>query len=484
MVTKPYLELLAADELEAIHNASLRVLQEVGLAIDSEKALKLLADAGCKVSFSEHTVKIQPELVHELRKKLPASVRLYAREPESDLPLTDGEMYTRLSGNCLRVIDLQTGVGRLATTRDQEDFVKLSDALNNVNIISPPFATCDVPPEIRDIYGAECVLRGTRKHAHLPAYSSKNLELIIELASIVAGGADKLAKRPIVSFFGCPERALYYGDVADMIMKAASYNLPVGILPTVVAGGTAPITLAGMLVQSNAEVLCGALLVELTNPGTPVIYSTAPVNMNMKTGSPLLGTIEFGMMLAGIAQLARYYGFPSNVYGFGTDSKTLDEQTAFEKTFSLTLSALSGANIIYGPGVLESDITQSFEQVVIDCELLDTVRRLRRGITVDEQTLGLDVIGRVGPKGHYLRQEHTRNFLRTEYFFPELSDRTTRATWEKTGSKTITVGARERVRKLLAEHQTPELSNEVLSKMKTILRRAEKGIGQKAQRLR
>jgi trimethylamine--corrinoid protein Co-methyltransferase len=467
---------LTHDQIETIHNASLRVLEQTGLVINSDKSLKLLTDAGCNVDLSKRTVKIPTSVVQAALEKVPRSVTLHAREPQPDLHLNDGDIYTRISANCLQVIDSQTGAGRLALTKDQEDFVKLCDALKNVNILAPPFATADVPPEIRDVYGAECVLRGTRKHAHLPAYSNKNLDHIIRLATIVTGGAEELKRVPIISFFAAPEAALYYGEVADMMIKAASFGLAIGVIPTVVAGGTGPITLAGTLVQSNAEVLCGTLLIQLTNPGTPVIYSTAPVDLNMRTGNPLLGTIEFGMKLVGIAQLARYYNMPSNVYGLGTDSKTLDEQTAFEKAFLLTLSALGGANIIYSPGVMESDISQSYEQTVIDCELLDIVRRLKRGIDVSEETLALDTIARVGPRGHYLKQEHTRDYFTREYFIPELSDRMTRAMWEKLGSKNIVTKAREKVGKILGEHEVPTLPKDILSEMKLVLRDAEKGV--------
>lgn len=472
VANQPHLELLTPDQVEAIHGASLTVLERTGLIIDSSVSLKLLAEVGCVVDFSKRTAKIPRSVVKDALGRVPHNVVLFAREPQPDLPLIDGRIYTRLSANCLSVVDPETGASRLALTKDQEDFVRLSDALGNVDIIAPPFATADVPPEIRDVYGVECVLRNTRKHTYCPSYSSRNLDHIIRLASIVAGSIEELRRNPVVSLYVAPEGALYYGDVANMIVKAASSGLAIGLVPSVVTGGTSPVTLAGTLVQSNAEILCGTLLAQLSNPGTPVIYSTAPVNLNMKTGSPLLGTIEFGMMLVGVVQLARFYRLPSNVYGFGTDSKALDEQAAFEKAMSLTLSALAGANIIYGPGVMESDVSQSFEQAVIDCELLDVVRRLRRGIDVDEETMAVDIIASVGPKGHYLKQEHTRKYYRREYFIPELCDRLSRAMWEKAGSKTIVTRAKESVKKILERHESPALPKETIDKMKAVLKQA------------
>jgi trimethylamine--corrinoid protein Co-methyltransferase len=294
------------------------------------------------------------------------------------------------------------------------------------------------------------------------------------MASIIAGSDEELRKKPIMSFFGCPEAALYFGEVADMIINAASKRLPVSILPTVIAGGTSPVTLAGTLVQSTAEFLAGALMVQLTSPGNPVIISTAPVNLNMKTGTPLLGTMEFGLMIAGVAQIAKYFKIPSNVYGFGSDSKTLDEQVAFEKAFLLTLSAMAGADIIYGPGVLESDVTNSYEQVIIDCELLENIQRLMKGIRVEEETLAVNIIAKVGPRGHYLKEEHTRRLFRQEYFIPHLADRTPRLVWEKAGSKDVVAKAREEVKRILAEHQPPQLPEVTVKELKDILHTVEK----------
>jgi trimethylamine--corrinoid protein Co-methyltransferase len=248
--------------------------------------------------------------------------------------------------------------------------------------------------------------------------------------------------------------------------------MPIFVCSCPLTGATSPVTLAGTLVQSNAEFLAGALMVQLTNPGNPVIYATSPVTLNMKTGSPQLA-IEYGMMLVGIAKLAKYYGIPSSVYGFGSDSKTLDEQAAFEKVFSLVCAASAGANMITGLGALDTDITQSFEQLLIDCELLGIVRRLLSGISVNEEKLAVDLISKVGPRGQYIKEEHTRKFFREEYFMPELSDKLTRGRWEKEGSKDIVTKAREKVKKLLAEHKAPELPKETLTRMRKVLQKAK-----------
>jgi trimethylamine--corrinoid protein Co-methyltransferase len=278
----------------------------------------MLADAGCNVDFPQKRVKIPREVIEQTLRKLPGNIRLHARDEEPDLALSDDRIFTRPMSNCLCVIDSRTCVSRLALKEDLEDFVRLCDAIENINIMTHPFAISDAPAEIRDVYGAECVFRNSRKHFMFPSYSMRSLGYIIRLASMVAGGDDELKKEPTVSYFATPEAALYYGEVGEMILNAASHNIPVFVCSCPLTGATSPVTLAGTLVQSNAEFLSGALLVQLANPGNPVVYATSPVTLNMKTGSPQLA-IEYGMMLVGIAKLARYYGIPSSVYGFGTD---------------------------------------------------------------------------------------------------------------------------------------------------------------------
>jgi len=233
-------------------------------------------------------------------------------------------------------------------------------------------------------------------------------------------------------------------DVADQLVTAATYALPISILPCPLAGATSPATLAGTLVQQNAEFLISHAIVQLVNPGNPVFYSARPMSMDMRTGVSAEG-MEFGLISAASVQLAKYYGVPSDVYGLSTNSKTPDEHTAIEKSMVGLLPALAGANFLSDGGAIDMGMTASPEQLVIDNEILDMIFRASRGIDVNPETLAVGLIEKIGPGGHFVSDEHTRKYYVAEHFVPKLCDRTVRADWERAGSKEIVCGARDKV---------------------------------------
>lgn len=473
MKVKPF-QLLTRNQIDSIHKASLEVIEDVGLIIRSDEALRVLADGGADVDFKEQRVKASSNLIEEGIKKIPRNVTLYARDPKMDLPMEEGRVYVRPSGECWRVIDPETGMAREAVMKDVERLVALYDALDNVHIITPCLLPSDAPTAKKDIYAAECALRNSRKHLYCTSYNSANLDYIIQMASAIVGDIEQLRKRPILNIYITPERALYLTETGKMLVKAAKNRIPVSFVPTYAYGGNSPITLAGVLVQSNAEILFGNLVAQLINPRNPVIYSTRPWGMNMRTGASCIASIESGLMMAGAVQMAKHYGMPSDAYGLVSDSKILDEQCALEKAMQTTLAILMSPNILCGIGVLESDNTQSFEQTLIDNEIIEAAFRIIEGIDVNDETLAVEAIARTGPGGYYLKDEHTRRFFSREHYIPKLIDRNTRDKWEKTGAKSIVEVARKRVKTILAEHKPVPLDDETIKEFDKILKDAEK----------
>jgi len=233
-----------------------------------------------------------------------------------------------------------------------------------------------------------------------------------------------------------------------------------------------PVTLAGSLVQQNAETLAGLVMMQLVNAGTPFMYCPRVFPIDMLSGMTSSG-VEVGLLSVGCVQLAKYYGFPSGVYGLDTSSKTLDEQAAFEKGLNGILPALAGANMLSGAGCIEGAITVSYEQLVIDDEIFGMIFRAVKGIEVDEERLAIDVIAKVTREAsNFLQQMHTVKHFPEEYYLPKLSDRTSRSRWQEMGSKNIVEVAREKARKILAEHQPPPLDKDAVKEIKKILKRA------------
>jgi trimethylamine--corrinoid protein Co-methyltransferase len=250
---------------------------------------------------------------------------------------------------------------------------------------------------------------------------------------------------------------------------------------TPLAGATGPVTLAGELVLQNAENLAGVVLAQILTPGIPVIYAPRLPPMDLRTSIPLVGSIEFGLMQAAAAEIAQHYGLPTDINGPGSDSKTTDEQSAFERAFTTMLPALAGANILNGIGLIESMRTQSLEQTVIDNDILGIVHRAIRGIDVDDGTLALDVLRRVGPGGHFLGEKHTHEYHLREHHIPKLCDRRDRSSWQKLGGRDIIQIGREEVRRILKHHRPSPLDRDIIGRMRAICHRAEKAMARTAQ---
>jgi len=472
-MVKIMLELLSRDQIEKIHSASLKILEDVGVAVYEDSFLKFLADSGVNVDFDKKSVKFSPSLVMECIKKAPKRVTLYARDPKNNVELDDGKIYAHPVGGTATVVDLDSGEVRPSTRKDVADLTRIIDVLPNLHLCTMVALPCDVPEQVRDVYCIAEQIQNTGKNLDATPLSDKGFPYMVELVEAVVGGEEELRKRPIITCSFSPTSPLKFsGDVVRIMVQGAKLGLPMAVLPCPMAGGTSPVTLAGSLVQQNAETLAGLVMIQLVNAGTPFLYCPRVFPIDMASGMTSSG-VEVGLLSAGCVQLAKYYGLPSDVYGLDTSSKTLDEQVAFEKGLNGILPALAGANLLSGAGCIEGAITVSYEQLVIDNEIFGMIFRAVKGIEVDEERLAVDVIAKVArEESNFLQQKHTLKHFRREYYLPKLSDRTARSRWREMGSKNIVEVAREKARKILAEHQPLPLDKDVVKKIEKILKRA------------
>jgi trimethylamine--corrinoid protein Co-methyltransferase len=268
-------------------------------------------------------------------------------------------------------------------------------------------------------------------------------------------------------------------EMMEGLLIYAEYSQPVIIAPEAQAGATAPVTLAGLLAQQNAEILSGVVITQLVNPGSPVLYGAVSTIMDMIEGNVALGSVETGLIKVAAAQLARFYRLPSRGTGGTTEAKVSDLQAGYEKAVTLMMASLAGINFIYdAAGSLESTLTASFEQVVADNELCGMVARAARGIKVCEETLATDIIEAVGPGGHYLTHKHTLEHLRKEHYLPSILSRQNRLKWEKSGSKTLRDVAHEEAKRILKDHEPealePELDKELEKTIKELQKKRER----------
>jgi trimethylamine--corrinoid protein Co-methyltransferase len=411
-------------------------------------------------------VKIPQYLVEDAIRKVPKAVTLGARKPEWDLDLWNKTIYPG-SGSCaVNVLDFD-GKRRKATLKDLEDLTRLQDGLENVHFISPIVIPNDLPPAGLYKRSFEAILRNTEKHILSQAENPQDVRDQVEMTVAVAGSHEEIQRRSLVSFNVCFVSPLKLGKTnTEVLLECARQRLPIFIESDPQCGATAPVTIAGAMIQQNAEIISAVTLAELVNPRTPVIYTHAPSIMDMKSAEVSEGAPERGIFHAITAQVARYYGIPACCVAGLTDSKSVDVQAGYEKALQFAIAALCGYNLVYSTtGMLESCVTVSYEQSVIDDEIYDMTLRVMRGTEISDRTLSeaIEVIRKVGPLGsHYLGQEHTRRNLLNEHWIPRVSNRQRWEVWARGGSKGARELAQEQAKKILAEHHPAPLPDDVL----------------------
>jgi len=453
------LSVLSADDVRAIHEASLRVLGETGVAMPLAPERQTQArELGLLVDSETGRVRFPPALVAEAIDRAPSSYTLCARNPQDDVLIDGRQSHLALDGNAVQLIDLETGELRSSTRPDLERAVRLADALAQISILCPALSAADCAPHMQPIIETGALLTGSGKHAlAMTVVDPVSAEAAVEMAAEIAGGPEALRERPILSGFQCSISPLSYD--AKSLQAAfvfAAAGLPTGFVNMAIACATGPATLAGNVVLTNAEVLAGIALLQLFYPGTPTFYGSCNTVMELRRGGVTGGGPEDALLQAACIEMARSYHLPSCVGTFATGAKALDWQAGVENALSGLVSLLAGADIVYGAGLLQAAKVFSFEQLLLDCEIFDMLRHLSAGIPVDQESLALEIIEAVGPGGHFMEQEHTRMHMR-EIWQPELLDRMPLEAWRKAGRPTALGRARARAREILAAHQPEPL---------------------------
>lgn len=478
-VSKP-LRLLDNDDMQRIHEVAIQILTEVGAVYEAGWALSILDEAGCEVDRGKQMVKIPEGLVQEAINRSQRIVRLCGRKQKYDLELEGTKTYFAGGANAVRVIEYQSEgkfASRPATVDDLVKLTIITDALENIHCYLAPVYPQDVVPRGVDRVKCEVALNYTEKHFYHDAEGYAGALDQIEMASIVVGGEDGLKKRPIISLAPCITSPLSWSESALGMLKACTEkNVPAIISSEPITGATAPITMAGMLSQQCAEVLSGLVLAHLMKPGTPTLVCTLPAVMDMRTASIVLGSIETGVMCAAAAQIFReFYGIPYVGVGAVSDSKIPDQQAGYEKALTALYGALGGVNLMHlASGMLEFILGISYEQVVIDNEMLGMVLHGIKKLEVNDDTLALDVIQKAGPRGQFLDQKHTIKHMRTQLYMPTIGDRQSRELWEKKGAKNVLDRAKEKVEEILRTHEVEPLEDDVKKMLKEIRENAQK----------
>jgi len=472
-MSKPRISFLSESEIKAIHDASLRVLEKTGIKVMSKPALDILKKAGAKVDYETGHVSIPRNVVEEALKMAPRTVKYCARNPKYDFVLNKQESHFCAEGGPPFMLDWETGKRRYSTSEDIARCARIADYLDHVDLIWPLGAGNDVPAPVRYIVDMCTSLRNCEKHFEGDATTGKEAQYQIEIAAAIVGGREELRERPIFSHVICTLAPLCYDKgMTEASIELARAGIPVAVMPMPTAGGTGPATLAGTMVVNNAEFLGGLVIQEFASPGAPVVYAAAVGTIDFKTGSNTLSPEESLMHLA-LNQVAHYYDLPSEIgVTGGTTSKVLDTQAGYERAMTILTHILTTPDIALGMGALEGARITSAEALVIDNEIIDYALRFVEGFEVNDDTLAVDIIDKVGPGGIYLGEKHTVQHFR-ERWMSRLSDISSYETWEKQGSRSIDEVARGKVREILATHKVTPLPEDVEKEIGRILKRAE-----------
>ena len=293
------------------------------------------------------------------------------------------------------------------------------------------------------------------------------------MASVVAGGRQALIDRPFVMAYPEPASPLFHvPQAAEKLLYSAEFGMPVIYTPCPMSGGTAPVTMASLLAIVNAECLSGLVMAQLKNKGIPFVIGGVPTIMDMARGTISYGAPEMSLALSGYADIAHHYRLPTWGTAGCSDSKLPDEQAAIESTFSCLMNGLAGINMVHDPGFINSGLMGSLEMLVMTNEIIGMVRRMLKGIPVNEETLATDVIQQVGPAGHFLTQDHTVKHFRREHWFPNLMDRTPYEQWAKEGRKSMADRVKEETLSILESHVPEPLDDDTLRELRVIRERS------------
>lgn len=464
----PQFRVLSDEQVQEIHFASLEILERTGVIVLEQEAQSLLVDAGARTD-NNNKFWIPSYLVESAIRTVPKRVTLCDRDGSRNVKLEGNKSYFGTGSDCPNILDSFTGARRRMTKEDVAQAARLCDYLPNIDFIMSLGLISDVPWEIYDKQQFETMMLNTKKPIVFTATDRSGMEGIVKMASLVAGGEENLKKNPFICLYAEPVSPLKHVETAlRKLLFAAEKEIPALYTTGGMAGATLPVTLAGALAVSNAEILCGLVIHQLKKPGAPFISGGVLSIMDMQTTNFSYGAPEFYLMSAGMADLCHYYGLPIYSTAGCSDSKVVDQQAAVEASISCMITALSGANLIHDIGYLESGLTGSFEMIVLTDEILNMVKRIMRGIPVTSETLALDTIDRVGPGGQYISDEHTYLNFKKEFWFPRLINRQRYEPWVNGGSKTLGDRLNVEVKRILGEHQPDPIPEKLAKEIHTI----------------
>lgn len=468
----PEFRVLSEGQIEDLHFGAMEILEQTGIAINHPEALDLVAKNGARIEGK--IARIPEMLIRQSLATVPSRIVMANRDGERCLSLEGHRSYFGPGSGCPYTIDPFSGEKRESTQKDIANISKLVDYLPNFDFVMDMGLVRNKFPEMGYLYSFYEMVMNGRKPIVASCADYTNCHNIIKMAEIVMGGEEALKRKPLLAIYSEITSPLRHAeDALGKVLACAEKWVPIIHTVGTMAGATAPATLAGSLVQANAELLSALVIHQLKQPGAPFFYGGTMTALDMKTGHHPHAAPEFHLMLSALTQMGQHYKIPVWSAAGCTDAKMFDEQSAGEATYSILLSALAGGNLVHDVGFLEGSMISSPYLMVYCDEMIELVKHIVCGISFNEEELAVDIINQVGIGGNYLSEDHTLKHFR-RFFMPNIMTRENYNNWSDQGRKTCNQKVIEKTQWILQNHQVKPLVASVIEELNDLFEEFEK----------
>ena len=450
---RPTISFLSQEDKDKIHDAAFQILSGIGMRILQDEALNLLKDAGCEVS-EDQMARIPADLVKQCIDSAPNTIPIFDRDGKQVMELGGHNSYYGTGSDLIYSRDPESGQRHPCVLEDVGRAARVCDALPNIDFIMSFAHPSDFPARRAYLLSFQSMAANSAKPIVCTAAGREDLSEMWEVSRILRNGESELRSKPYFIYYGEPISPLKFPvESLDKLLFCAEKAIPAIFSPAPIAGSTAPMTIAGHVAQGLAESFCGLVIHQLKAKGSPFIMGMGPAVLDMITSQCSYNAPEYLLAYMAIVEMSHYYNLPNWGYAGTSDSQIPDEQATFEAGLLCFLSEMAGSNLNHDVGYLDFGRTGSLEMIVVLDEIIDQVRRLYRGIPVNDDTLAVNVVRDVGADGNFLTQMHTLNHLRSTQWQPKLISRTGFEKWQAAGSTSLLDRGRKKLQQILREHQ-------------------------------
>ena len=476
---RPLFRILGDDLIEQIIAEGFELLVDPGVRVHNTEALELLADAGADVDFESQIARVPQGIVQQVLETAPSAFYLYDLDGEPVVHYGDDSVQFNPGSAAITVLDSNTQEQRAPVTADFVKFVKLVETLPQLDAQSTAMICTDVPEEIGDLYRLYLALNYMRKPIVTGAFRKDTWWTMKDMLAAVAGGEEALAARPIAIFDVCPSPPLLWSDLTcQNMIDCARHGIPSELVSMPLAGATAPVTIAGAVVQHTAECMSGVTICQLASEGAPIVWGGSPAAFDMREGTTPMGAIGTWMIDCAYTEVGKALNLPTHAYLGMSDAKVVDAQCGLESAGGTLMAALAGVNMVSGAGMMDFESCQSYEKLVIDAEIIGMAKRLIAGVETRDEPIALGLMRELGHRADYLGQLHTAKWFSEEQYIPSsVIDRGSLEGWKKKGAKTAWERAEDRVDHLLTQYKPSPMSEDLRSELRAITLAAAQKFG-------